>query len=347
MKIGAIPESILERIALALGVVPTPLVDTNPTFILARMIMVATKLGLFEALAARSLTAASVAAACGIDPRATGKLLDALASSGYLSRNSDDYRLTRSSRTWLLRASRTSLYDAILFANVEWNWMTHLEQYVRSGKPLDFHATMTSDEWRLYQRAMRSLASIGAPEVARRLPVPPRARAMLDIGGSHGYYSVALCRRHPRLRATVLDLPQAIEHAAPLLAAEGMGDRVVHRAGDALVEELGVAAYDLVLMAQLVHHFDGETNRSLVRRIGRALRPGGYLAILEAIQPESTEGNQINSLLGLYFAFTSRAGTWPPEKIAAWQREAGLQPQPAIHFLKMPGIGAQVAEKPT
>jgi hypothetical protein len=53
---------------------------------------------------------------------------------------------------------------------------------------------------------------------------------MLDIGGSHGYHSVVICRRHPGLRSVVLDLPQAIRHAAPLLADEGMGDRVVHRA---------------------------------------------------------------------------------------------------------------------
>jgi hypothetical protein len=34
----------------------------------------------------------------------------------------------------------------------------------------------------------------------------------------------------------VLDLPEAISSAAPLLAAENMGYRVVHREGDALSE---------------------------------------------------------------------------------------------------------------
>jgi hypothetical protein len=48
-----------------------------------------------------------------------------------------------------------------------------------------------------------------------------------------GYFSVAICRRYPELRATVLDLPEAIKHAAPLLAKEGMRDRVSHRAGNA------------------------------------------------------------------------------------------------------------------
>src|SRR5204863_902428 len=92
------------------------------------------------------------------------------------------------------------------------------------------------------------------PEPGRRFPLPKNARDMLDIGGSHGYFSVVLCRRHPQLRAVVLDLPQAIEHAAPLLAKEEMGDRVVHRAGNAITEDLGADTYGVVFTASLVHH---------------------------------------------------------------------------------------------
>src|SRR5437762_687641 len=83
---------------------------------------------------------------------------------------------------------------------------------------LDVHAAMSGDDWGLYQRGMRAQATFAVPEVARRTPVPRGARDMLDIGGSHGYFSVALCRRHAGLRATVLDLPAAVAHAAPLLA---------------------------------------------------------------------------------------------------------------------------------
>ena len=61
---------------------------------------------------------------------------------------------------------------------------------------------------------MRAMASGSAREVGRRTPVKSGARDMLDIGGSHGYYSVAICRRHPGLRAVILDLPEAIKHAA-------------------------------------------------------------------------------------------------------------------------------------
>ena len=48
MRLNASPENLFERIALRAGVVPTPLGDTIVAMTLARTIMVATKLGVFE-----------------------------------------------------------------------------------------------------------------------------------------------------------------------------------------------------------------------------------------------------------------------------------------------------------
>ena len=110
---------------------------------------------------------------------------------------------------------------------------------------------------------------------------------MLDIGGGHGAYSVAFCREHPELRATILDLPAAVAAAAPILAEEKMGSRVVHRAGDALTDDFGDEEWDLIFIAQLVHHFDAATNAAIVRHAAEALRPKGRLAILDVLRPAS------------------------------------------------------------
>jgi SAM-dependent methyltransferase len=184
--------------------------------------------------------------------------------------------------------------------------------------------------------------------LARRVPVPTGARDMLDIGGSHGYFSVVLCRRHPALRATVLDLPSAVEHAAPLLEREGMGERVVHRAGDALVDDLGEAAYDLILIFSLVHHFDDATNRLLVSRAARALRPGGRLVIGDALRPSSPgKGGQQGAFFDLYFALTSESGLWTVDEMREWQVAAGLTPRKSVSLVPGGGFVLQVAERPS
>jgi predicted O-methyltransferase YrrM len=177
--------------------------------------------------------------------------------------------------------------------------------------------------------------------------MPSGARDMLDIGGSHGYFSVALCRRHPELRATVLDLPGAVEHAAPLLAAEQMGDRVILRAGNALTDDLGEEAYDFILLMSLVHHFDDAANRALVGRSARALRPGGVLLIGDVIRVEAgRRADQMRSFWDLYFALTSAAGTWTFEEMRDWQLSAGLRPRKPIRWLMIGGVGLQAADKP-
>lgn len=347
MRLGVIPESPVERVIARLGLAPRPLFETQVAYTLARLVMTGTRLGVFDAVGTGTRTAAEVAEQCGTDARATEKLMFALAGAGYLVERNGGYRTAPVVRRWLLRGSSRSLADKMLFQFHEWDLIGQTEDYVRTGRPLDLHRTTQEAEWRDYQRGMRAMAGAFAAEAVRRLPVPRNARDMLDIGGSHGHYSAAVCRRHDGLRAVVLDLPEAVEHAAPLLAEEGMGDRVQHVAGDALRDDLGEGAYDVVMMAQVAHHFTDEQNRDLARRVARALRPRGMYAILDSFRAKSAKSaGQVPALLEFYFALTSESGTWSPEEMAGWQREAGLEPRRAIRFRTIPGAGIQAAVKP-
>ena len=347
MRLGPVPENPIEWVIGRLNVGPRPLLETQMAYTLARLIMVGTKVGVFDALAAGPMSARGVAERCGTSEVGTEKLLFALAGAGYLGAEDGGYALTPLSRKWLVRDSPHSVADKLLLQFIEWDWVARSEDYVRTGEPLEIHSMTSGEQWDLYQRGMRAMAGAFAGEAVRRMPVPKDATDMLDVGGSHGYYSVALCRRNDGLRSTILDLPQAVEHAAPLLAAEKMGDRVVHRAGDALVEDLGTGAYDLVLVAQLVHHFSEAENRRLAERIARALRPGGVYAVLDQFRsPTAKDAGQIGALLEFYFALTSQSGTWAVAEIAGWQRAAGLAPRRPIRFRTAPGVGIQAAAKP-
>jgi len=347
VKIGLKPEGPLEALVLALGLVPVPLGETLPPLLLARVLMAAARFGVFEALAEEPREAAGVAARCGTHPVATRTLLDTLVSCGYVDLTGDRYALAPLARKWLVPDSPVSLHDSLLYRYLEWDWISRLDDYLRSGEPLHIHREMTRDQWELYQRGMLAIARLSAAELARRAPVPRGAREMLDVGGAHGFHSAALCRRHPDLRSSVLDLSEAVEHAAPLLAAQGLGERVVHRAGDALVEDFGTERYDFILVSQLLHHFDDATNREVVGRLARALRPGGVLAILELLRRDSPrEGGQLGGLLDLYFALTSESGTWSFAEMADWARGAGLEPRKPMRFRTLPGLGLQAAVKP-
>lgn len=349
MKLGVQPESLIDRLALWLGLAPTPLMETHIATTLARTVMAGVELGLFEVLQPVPLTAAETAIRLETDPAATKLLCDALVACGYLTVTAGHYGLTRKSSRWLLKDSKNSVRDKILLQAIEWRWLEHLEEFVTTGRPLDFHTAMTPEGRDLYHRSMRALAGIAGGEIAARTPVPERPTRMLDLGGSHGHYAACLCRAHPTLRAEVLDFPDAVATAAPLLAAEGLGKRVVHVSGDVTTAGLKDADYDLIFMSNLAHHLDRSQNAVLARGAARALKPGGWFVISEPVRPDGGgHGGQLGALLGLYFALQSKSGvnSWSVADMRGWQSDAGLKPRGPIRLRTAPGWVLQAARRP-
>ena len=364
MRLGVVPETPLEWLALRLGRVPTPLVDTHLAVAWGRTLLVATRNGVFDALAPRPGSAAEVAAACGMAALPTRRLLDALTGMGtLLPAGRERYRLGREARRWLVRGSPDEVIDKVLFAFDEWRFVEHYEHYLHSGEPLGMHAMLVSgrgpdpvapapiDDPRAYgryQRGLHALAGVSSGEVARRTPVPRGARRLLDVGGAHGRFAAALVRRHPQLRATVLDLPPAVAASSALLVGEGLGSRLEHQIGDVLEVDLGEGVWDVVLASQFTHHLDDTANRELTRRVARSLRPGGVYVIQDLVRPASpseARRMRLGALLDLYFAASSGAGTFTLSSMRAWLEQADLTPRRTRWLRTLPGMAQVVGRR--
>ena len=94
MQYGAIPTSFVERLALAFGMVPIPVLDTLFAMLKARAVMAGVSLGIFEGLARESHTAASLAAALTLDADVLDMLLRTLVYCGYLELAGDRFSLS-------------------------------------------------------------------------------------------------------------------------------------------------------------------------------------------------------------------------------------------------------------
>ena len=77
---------------------------------------------------------------------------------------------------------------------------------------------------------------------------------------------MALCRRHPGLRATIVDLPGSARIGREIVAEAGMADRVHHVEGDMFEADLG-GPHDGALCFNIVHHLSPERAKALFARI--------------------------------------------------------------------------------
>lgn len=344
MKITTIPENLFERIGLTLGFIPRPLGDIFLGPLLANTILAASSLGIFDILAHAPSTVEQVAGKSGVHIVPTSKLLRALYASGYLTWRNERYGLTRMAKRWLPSRSPKSVHFAILHRAVDFRFMD-FEQYVRTGQSRDFHRELHEAEWVRYQRGQASQARLILQEVVHRIPAPPCASNMLDLGGGHGLFSLALCERYPDLHSTVIDLATPLPPETPVVGL-GANARVRLQKADILTAPLDAESIDLVLLANVIHHFDESTNRRLFGRLASVLRPGGLLVVLDVMRARSvSESNQIEALMDLYFGAASGGQLWTVTEIQTWQQEAGLRSLSPVRLRLLPDCKIQSARK--
>jgi 2-polyprenyl-3-methyl-5-hydroxy-6-metoxy-1,4-benzoquinol methylase len=339
MHLGIIPDNPLEKLVLALNVAPEPIVHTQMAFTMARTIMAATELGVFDILNEGSMSSADVAKRAKTNPRATEIMLRALVGLEYLKLKAELYSLSPMAKKWLVKSSPHSIANKMIFQKLEWEYVHGLPEFIRTGKPLELHSSESKEAWELYQGGMVDIGKLALGEMQVRTPIPKGATEMLDIGGSGGTYSAAFVRRHKGLRSTILELPAAYEFAKPMVDDIGLGDSVRIQQGNVLEDDLGQSKYDAIFMSNVAHHFSAEQNIAVAIKCARALKPGGRFIIQETSRSETpTRKNQMGVLLDLYFALTSASGTWTVKEMSAWIGTAGLKLGKTVYARSAPGL---------
>lgn len=348
MKLAPIAQNPLEWIALKIGLVPVPLAYSHFGFMMSKFLLEATDKGIFEAIGHKKVLLKDIAEVCNLNERALHSLLGVLASMKLVKLKNKFFYLTAQSKKWLLKDSPDSLYWLLMFDNrVCLKWMDYVGEFLQTGKGLQYHETLNEEEWFYYQKAMEAAASAASKEAVRKIPVPPGAKRLLDIGGSHGLYSVALCKKYSGLSSVILDLAAAVEKAKPILEKYNIDDAIVHEAGNVLNEDLGTEQYDCILMASVAHHFTYEENLLVAQKAYKALKPEGYFIIVEILRKDKIEygGDMLSSIGDFFFALSSTSGTWSLHEIKQWQKKAGFTHYKKASFLTIPGYVAVSAKK--
>ncbi len=286
---------------------PGRLLAISGSFWEASALHAAVKLDVFSAIEEGARTAAETAASIGADPRATGMLLNALTAMELLHKRAGRYENTEESRRFLVSASPE--YVGFIIGHhhhlvAGWH---RLDEAVRSGRPVRGSGSFEDPQVRHnFLMGMFNLASLLAPQVARRIDLTGRHR-LLDLGGGPGTYAVHFCRQNKSLEAVVYDRPETRPIAQQIIARFGLGDRIAFQAGDYLADTLP-DAFDVVWVSHILHAESPENCAELMAKIHAALKPGGSVLIHDFLLAESMDGPLFPALFSLNMLQGTEAG---------------------------------------
>jgi SAM-dependent methyltransferase len=283
-------------------------------------------LGVFDALHEEPASAAELAERMSLDPLGAETLLTALLTMGYVEPEGDRLRNTEVTERLLVSSSPESIATFVgAQGDLHWQVLDLLPEAVQDGTAYAMHEERRGDteRWDAY---IRGLYEISRPEheANAALVRVENPRRMVDVAGGHGAFSMAMCRRHPGLHATVLDLPPSAAVGRRIVEEQGFADRISFHEGDLF--ELGLGKdLDVVSVFNLVHHLPDERNRHLCRMAREALGPGGCLVIGDSARPEPGEQvSEHGAISSLLFYAWSHSRNFSPSEIRGWMEEAGF-----------------------
>jgi len=244
----------------------------------------AIELDIFTAIGEGATTAAGIAAKRGVSERGVRILCDTIATDGFLIKNDGHYSCAPDAALFLDRRSPACLASVAEFLcsaeNV--NGSLSLADCVRKGGTVESgqgSVEPNNPYWVLFARAMAPMMAMPAHTIAERLAGTGPLR-VLDIASGHGVFGIAIAQKNPQAEITAVDWAAVLEVAKENAVKAGVSKRFHTIPGSAFDVEFG-ADYDLVLIANFLHHFDPPTNERFLRKVHAALKPGGKAVTLE------------------------------------------------------------------
>jgi len=324
---------------------PSPILQTAFGFWNSKVLLTAVEFGLFTKLADRSLTGEELGTELGLHPRGIADFFDALVAMKFLGREGDGpsatYYNTPEGLLFLVESSPRYIGGILVMLNARlFKYWHDLPEALRTGKPQNeikhsgqgIFEVLYADPPLLEQflNAMTGLSRINFEALAEKFDFSGY-RTLCDVGGATGLLAVECAKRHPHLQCSSFDLPVVEPIAQKNIAASGLGDRVSTAAGDFFQDPLPNA--DVITMGMILHDWNLDKKKHLIRAAYDALPPGGALVVIEALIDDARRENVQGLLMSLNMLIEfGDAFDYSGADFAGWCREAGFTRFEVLHL---------------
>jgi ubiquinone/menaquinone biosynthesis C-methylase UbiE len=251
----------------------------------------AIELELFTCLGQTGATAAELAARTGASEKGMRVLADYLTVEGLLEKVDTVYRNTPTAAVFLDKTSPAyigGMTGFIVGGGLKAQFEALTEAVKKGGVAASAEGSTAQsyDGWVDFAKTMEAMMGAAAAQMAGILTEGRSGPlAVLDVAASHGLFGFSIARQHPEAHITALDWANVLEITKANAGRWSLADRVSYIAGDAFTVDLE-GPYDIILLTNLLHHFDETACTKLAARLKGALRPGGVVATLEFVPNE-------------------------------------------------------------
>lgn len=265
------------------------------SFALARVLMTAIELNLFQELEKMPLSRADIKRRlCLADTLIADAFFDVLIAFDILAEENGEFVLLPLGRSIL------TVYESIQSWNREmqlyYNSLVDLTGLLRTGRYQDsalahFWAyKQTSDQETVTESVAEEYSKVmdASQTQLSQLIIEhygfSRHQHVIDFGGGKGRLAIALAKKYPELRITIADLPAVCNGAHIRIDAEELGERVGCWPLDFFKGDLPATIADVLLFVRVLHDWNDDEVARLMKRTRPCLQKSGTIIVVEPMR---------------------------------------------------------------
>jgi acetylserotonin N-methyltransferase len=292
-------------------------------------VLAADELGIFDSLGREPATAEELARRLDLNENALIGVLALLACLGLLAQHLGRFGLTAAGRLYL-RHDEPFYWGEALGVMRSLPTVPMLRDAMRDRTVRRHY--QVAQEWTDGRIGKEAAAAIARLMHSQSLPAALGLAALeelgdihslLDVGGGSGCFSIALARRHPAMRCTVMELPTMCGEVAEYVAGAGLGDRVDARAAD-MFQEPWPRGYDAILLSNIFHDWDAATNAQLAIEAFEALPSGGRVLVHEILLDDDRAGPLAAASFSVMLLLATGGRQYSARELASMLEAAGF-----------------------
>jgi SAM-dependent methyltransferase len=322
---------------------PNAIREFAASFQKSRILLSSIELDIFTNIDESGTTSNQIANHLNLNEHACERLLNALVSLGFLTKQNQLFFNTEESFAFL--SQNSSDYSAgLMHLSHLWNTWSNLTRVVKTGEsahPEEINER--GEEWLFaFISAMHDRAKKAAPRQLANIDLS-NVGSVLDIGGGSGAYSMQFVSNKPEIEAIVFDLPGVIPITNRFINKEGFSDKIKTYTGDYTTDDLP-KGFDLVFLSAVIHSNSLEINQDLIKKCYGSLNKNGKIIIQDWMmnndrtQPTSGAIFAINMLVG-----TEAGDCFTEQEVTGMLNGAGFKNISRTEFET--GLSQMIAQK--